>query len=99
MEPHSGDPFVNQEIVAADQKHIGAHFYAQAMGVEFNWTLNQEVLFSSALTGKPSRKEAFAEYRWGRCVIGNQEDYVPATQHDEWIGALTRQALESEECV
>ena len=88
MEPYSGNPFVTTEIVAASQRRTGVHFHAQAMGIEFNWTLNQKVLFSSALTGKPSRKESFNKYHWDRCVIGTQEDYVMATQHQEWVGAL-----------
>ena len=72
-------------MVEASQRHVGAQFHVQAMGVEFNWTLNQEVLFSSARTGKPSRKESFSEYHCDRCLIGNQEDYVMATQHQEWL--------------
>ena len=88
MEPYSGNPFVNTEIVEASQRHVGVQFHVQAMVVEFGWTLNQDVLFSSALTGKPSRKESFNEYHWDHCVIGNQEDYVMATQHQEWVGTL-----------
>ena len=96
MEPYSGNPFVNQEIVSPDQR-IGVRFYAQAMGIDFKSALYQEMLFSCALTGKPSRKEAFGEYRWDCCVIGNQEDYVKTNQHGEWIGAL--EPLGSEEPV
>ena len=51
------------------------------MGVEFNWTLNQEVLFSSVLTGKPSRKESFNEYHWDCCVIGNPCNLCTGQQH------------------
>ena len=50
MEPYSGNPFVNIELVEASQRHVGVHLHVQSMGVEFNWTLNQEVLFSSVLT-------------------------------------------------
>ena len=46
MEPYSGNPFVVQ-------------IYVQALGIEFNWTINQEVMFSTALMGRPLRKEAF----------------------------------------
>ena len=38
-----------------------------ALGTYFNWTLNQETVFSSALTGKPVRKEEFSQYCWKRC--------------------------------
>ena len=54
--------------------------------------MNQEVLFSTALTGKPLRKEAFSEYRWDRCAVGFQ-DSVPATQHPAWIVALNQGKL------
>ena len=40
---------MNTEIVSDSQRHIGVYFHAQAMGVEFKCTLNQEVLFSSPL--------------------------------------------------
>ena len=32
------------------------------MGVEFYWTLNQEVLFSLAITGKPMRRTNSSKY-------------------------------------
>ena len=54
MEPYSDNPFVNQERIDQSMRHVVIRFSAQALGVEFNWALNQEVLFSSALTGKPS---------------------------------------------
>ena len=57
------------------------------MGVDFNWTLNQEMLFSFALTGKPARKEAFGAYLWKNCVIGTREDFVMATTHQQWVTA------------
>ena len=46
------------------------------------------MLFSFALTGKPSRKEAFAEYRWNCCVIGSREEYARANEFGEWLFAL-----------
>ena len=67
---------------------MGVQFAVQAMGMNFNWTLNQSMLFSSALTGKPARTEEFNEYCWKRCVIGTGEDYVEATKHPEWEIAL-----------
>ena len=60
------------------------------MGTNFHWTLTQEMLFSAALTGKPARKEDFAQYCWKRCVIGTREDYADATAHLEWEFALQR---------
>ena len=62
-------------------KFLCVKFYAHYMGVELSWTLNQEMLFSFALTGKPAREEVFGEYRWNCCVIGSREDYVKATTH------------------
>ena len=88
MEPYSGNPFVYLELVPSEKRYIGVRFDAQSMGMIFNWTLNQEMLFSSALTGKPVRKEAFSEYRWRCCVIGTRNDYVMATTHKEWVQCL-----------
>ena len=88
MEPYSGNPFVNKEMLPSDQRDNRVRFYAPAMGVDFNWTFNQDTLFSFALTGKPSRKEAFGEYRWNCCVIGSQEDYVMANECGDWVVAL-----------
>ena len=80
--------FRHKEMVPSDKRFVCVRFYAHAMGVDFNWTLNQEMLFSFALTGKPSRKEVFGEYHWRYCVIGTREDYVMATAHNEWVTAL-----------
>ena len=40
MEPYSGNPFVNKEMVPCDQRYICVRFYDPAMGVDFNWTFN-----------------------------------------------------------
>ena len=47
------------------------------IGTNFNWTLNQEIVFSAALTGKPLRKQEFQQYCWKRCVIGASRDCAP----------------------
>ena len=47
-----------------------------------------KIVFSPALTGKPARKEDFAQYWWKRCVIGTREDYAPVATHEEWEVAL-----------
>ena len=65
-----------------------SQFDVQAMGMVFHWTLNQELLFSAALTGKPVRKEDYAEYRWERCLVGSREDYAEANKFPEWEAAL-----------
>ena len=62
----------------------------QAMGTNFNWTLNQEIVFSAALSGKPVRKEDFSQYCWKRCVIGTSRDYAMALYKDDWDAALRR---------
>ena len=68
------------EMVKSDKKFAGAQFDVQAMGMIFYWSLNQELLFSAALTGKPVRKEDYAEYSWARCVVRSREDYVEANK-------------------
>ena len=73
--------------MSSDKRHLGAQFGVQAI-TNFHWTLNQEALFSSALMGKPARKEDFEQYCWKRCVIGSRVDYVEATAHLEWDFAL-----------
>ena len=82
MESYTGNPFVNQEMVDWSLRHI-----------EFNWTLNQEVLFSTTLPGKPLRKEAFNEYKWDRYAIGFQDNSPPATQYPACLTALNQGKL------
>ena len=93
MAPYSGRPFRHQEMVSSNERIRSVKFYAHAMGVEFYWTLNQEMLFSFALTARPSRKEVFGEYRRKSCVIGIREDYVEATAYREWIATLEHSNL------
>ena len=66
-----------------------------ALGGEFLWTLNHEVMFSSALTGRPRRKTAFSQYCWKRCAVGTSEEYVLANSKQEWELALMRGDLYS----
>ena len=84
MEPYTGRAFAQYEVVPSDKRHIGAQFGVQAMGTNSHWTMTQETLFSSALTGKPARKEDFEQYCWKRCVIGSREDFTEAIAHLEW---------------
>ena len=42
------------ELVPTADRHHGTRL--------FNWTLNLEVVFSAALTGKPRRKQFFSQY-------------------------------------
>ena len=93
MEPYSGCPFRHQELVPSDKRFACVRFNTLSMGVDFNWTVNQEMLFSFALTGKPARKEAFGEYFWNYCVVGTREDYVMASAHEEWSIALEHGSL------
>ena len=76
---------------------MGVRFDLQAMGTTFSFTLNQEMLFSLALTGRPLRKIAFNEYRWNCCVIGTRDEYVPATTHKEWMFSISLQLMGTEE--
>ena len=59
-------------------------------GSEFIWTLNHEVVYSTALTGRPKRKPYFSQYCWKRCAIGTTEDYAAATIKQEWGFALMK---------
>ena len=72
----------------------------RAIGSQFSWTLNQEVVFSAALTGKP-KKLYFSQYCWKRCVIGTKHDYTPALSRPEWQYALSHgdlPSLQEEDC-
>ena len=77
-------------LAPSEYRYDGTMLTMQALGTQCNWTLNQEIVFSSALTGQPVRKEEFAHYCWKRCVIGTQSDYAMALFRDEWEHALQR---------
>ena len=64
MEYYSGHIFPAYELAPTDDRHHGTRLQIRAIGVQFNWTLNQEIVFSAALTGKPRRKQFFSQYCW-----------------------------------
>ena len=76
----------------------------RALGSQFNWTLNQEVVFSAALTGKPKKKLYFSQYCWKwtkRCAIGTRLDFATALSRQEWQYALYHgdlPSLQQEDC-
>ena len=55
-EYYSGHVFPTLELVPVVDRHHGTNLQIRAIGFQFNWTLNQEVVFSSALNGKPKKK-------------------------------------------
>ena len=67
----------------------------RAIGSQLNWTLNQEILFSAALTGKPKKKLFFSQYCWKRCVIGTKYDFASAVSKLDWQHALSHGDLQS----
>ena len=88
LEAYTGNAFTPLEMVSSDHRHHGTMLTMRAIGTIFNWTLNQEVVFSAALTGKPERKEDFVQLCWKRCVIGTLKDYAMALFQGEWDAAL-----------
>ena len=88
MEYYSGHIFPAYELALTDDRHHGTRLQIRAIGVQLNWTLNQEIVFSAALTGKPRRKQLFSQYCWKRCVIGTKYDYASAVSRVEWQQAL-----------
>ena len=87
-EYYSGQVFPTLELVQSVERHHGAELQIRALGSQFNWTLNQEVVFSAALTGKPKKKLYFSQYCWKRCAIGTRLDYATALSRQEWQHAL-----------
>ena len=71
-EYYSGHVFSTLELVPVVDRHHGTTLQIRAIGFQFNWTLNQEVVFSAALTGKPKKKLYFSQYCWKRCAIGTK---------------------------
>ena len=76
-------------------RHHGTRLQLRAIGVQFNWTLNQGIVFSAALTGKPRRMQHFTQYCWKRCVVGTKSDYSHALNKIEWQEALLHGDLPS----
>ena len=92
---YSGHIFPAYELVPTADRHHGMRLQIRAIGAQFNWTLNQEVVFSAALTGKPCRKLYFSQYCWKRCVIGTKTDYSSALNRVDWQQALQHGDLSS----
>ena len=82
--------FAIPELAPGIDRHHGTRLKLNALGGEFTWTLNHEVVFSAALTGRPKKKLFFPQYCWNRCVVGTREDYAIATSKQEWELALIR---------
>ena len=59
------------------------------MCVEFNWTLNQEIMVSTAVTGKPQRRSSFWNYMWHSCVAGAGDVWKPVTESRTWIDLIS----------
>ena len=89
-EYYTGHCFVVPELVPGVDRHHGTRLKLNALGGEFTWTLNHEVVFSTALTGRPKKKLFFSQYCWKRCAIGTTEDYAEATSKREWEFALMK---------
>ena len=87
-EYYSGQVFSTLELVQSGERHYGVDLQVHALGSQFKWTLNQEVVFSAALTGKPKKKLYFSQYCWKRCSIGTRLDYATALSRQEWQFAL-----------
>ena len=92
---YTGRHFVVSELIPGNERHHKTSMKLNALGGELLWTLNHEVLFSTALTGRPFRKTAFSQYCWKRCAVGTTEDYALATSKQEWEMALMRGDLYS----
>ena len=100
-EYYSGHVFTTLEMVPVVERHHGTNLQVRAIGSQFNWTLNQEIVFSAALTGKPKKKLYFSQYCWKRCVIGTKHDYAPALSRPERQYALSHgdlPSLQEEDC-
>ena len=84
-ELYKGHIFPAYELVPTSDRHHGTRLQIRAIGVQFNWTLSQEVVFSAALTG---RKQFFSQCCWKRLVIGTKSDYSSALNRVDWQQAL-----------
>ena len=92
-EPCTGHAFLALEVAPAVLRRHGTKLAMKAIGANFSWTLNQEIAFSAALTGKPLRKQEFQQYCWKRCVIGTSQNYAHALFKEEWYEALRHGGL------
>ena len=48
LEPYTGHAFPSLEMAPSEHRHHGTMLNMQAIGTNFNWTLNQEIVFSAA---------------------------------------------------
>ena len=87
---YTGHCFAIPELVPGIDRYHGTRLKLNALGGEFTWTLNHEIVFSTALTGRPKKKLYFSQYCWKRCVVGTTEDYAEATSKQEWELALIK---------
>ena len=87
---YTGRHFAVQELVPGVDRYSETRLKLNALGGDFLWTLNQEFVFSTALTGRPKRKTAFSQYCWKRCAVGTAEEYDVATSKREWEFALMK---------
>ena len=92
---YSGHIFPAYELAPTDDRHHSTSLELRAIGVQFNWTLNQEIVLSTALTGKPRRKQFFSQYCWKRCIIGSKHDSAMAVSRIDWQQALSHGNLPS----
>ena len=92
---YTGRHFAVPELIPGEERYHKTNLKLNALGGEFLWTLNHEVVFSTALTGRPKRKTAFSQYCWKRCAVGTTEEYGTATSKQEWELALMRGDLYS----
>ena len=93
-ELYTGHVFQAYELVPTGDRHHGTRLQLRAIGVQFNWTLNQKIAFSAALAGKPLRNSTFRNIA-GRCVIGTKSDFSQALNKVEWCEALKHGDLSS----
>ena len=68
-EHYTGHCFAVPELVPDIDRHHGTRLKLNALGGEFTWTLNHEIVFSTALTGRPKKKLFFSQYCWKRCKL------------------------------
>ena len=87
-ESYSAQVFPTLELVQSTERHHGTELQMRALGSQLKWTLNQEVVFSAALMGKPKKKLYFSQYCWNRCSIGTKQNYASALSRPEWQNAL-----------
>ena len=79
MQCYTGHIFPAYELVPTADRHYGMRLQIRAIAVQFNWTLNQEVVFSAAL----------------KCVVGTKTDYSSALNRADWQQTLQHGDLSS----